>query len=95
MIRRPAGPVLLRHSRAAWGEDRAAALLAATTEALMLWDGELDYGELPDDIAVEARLACTSPTRSLVASAKAQKCGESCPRRPGASLAFAVAFRSA
>jgi hypothetical protein len=23
----------------------------------MLWDGELDYGELADDIAVEARLA--------------------------------------
>jgi hypothetical protein len=68
MIRRPAGPVLLWHSRAAWGEDRAAALLAATTEALMLWDGEVDYGELPDDIAVEVRLACTSPTRSFVAA---------------------------
>jgi transposase len=46
-----------RHSRGAWGEDHAAALLAAATETLMLWGGELDYGELADDIAVEARLA--------------------------------------
>ena len=34
-------------------------LLAAATETLRLFDGELDYPELADDIAVEARLALT------------------------------------
>ena len=48
---------LHRHSRGAWGEARADQLLAAATETLRLFDGELDYPELADDIAVEARLA--------------------------------------
>ena len=48
---------LYRHSRGAWGDEQADALLATAAETLTLWDGELDYGELADDIAVEARLA--------------------------------------
>jgi transposase len=48
---------LYRHSRGAWGEQQADALLDAATQTVALWDGDLDYGELADDIAVEARLA--------------------------------------
>lgn len=49
---------LIRTSRGQWREDKAAALLAAAEETLQLWgpDG-LDFGELAEDIAVEARLA--------------------------------------
>jgi Transposase IS116/IS110/IS902 family len=38
-----------RHSRGAWGDAHAQALLAAATQTLSLWDGELDYAELADD----------------------------------------------
>lgn len=49
---------LIRHSRGAWREDHAAALLAAARESLELW-GEhgLDFAELAADIAVEAEQA--------------------------------------
>ena len=33
--------------------------MAAAHETLAIWDDELDFGELADDIAVEARLALT------------------------------------
>jgi len=47
-----------RHSRGAWGEPQAEALLAAARETLELWaEGELDYPDLAEDIAIEARLA--------------------------------------
>jgi Transposase IS116/IS110/IS902 family len=47
-----------RHSRGAWGEPLADAVLAAAAETLQLWeDGALDYPDLAEDIAVEARLA--------------------------------------
>ena len=48
---------LYRHSRGAWGQRRAAKLLAAAEEALARWERELDYQQLAEDIAVEARLA--------------------------------------
>jgi transposase len=48
---------LYRHSRGAWGQQHAEALLDAATQTQALWNGELDYGELADDIAIEARLA--------------------------------------
>jgi transposase len=48
---------IYRHSRGAWADTHAEALLAAATQTLRLWDGELGYAELADDIAVEARLA--------------------------------------
>jgi transposase len=48
---------LYRHSRGAWGDDKATELLAAAAETLALWSTELDFGELADDIAMEARLA--------------------------------------
>ena len=48
---------LYRHSRGVWGDAKAAELLAAAEDTLALWAGELDYGELADDIAVEARMA--------------------------------------
>jgi len=51
------GRFLYRHSRGVWGEEKAAELLAAAEQTLALWAGELDYGELADDIAVEARVA--------------------------------------
>jgi transposase len=49
---------LIRHSRGAWREDHAEALLAAARESLELWgeDG-LDFAELAADIAVEAEQA--------------------------------------
>lgn len=47
-----------RHSRGAFGEPMADAILAAAAETLQLWAGnELDYPDLADDIAIEARLA--------------------------------------
>ena len=46
-----------RYSHGAWGEEHAARLLAAAAETLQLWDGELDYPDLAEDIATEARLA--------------------------------------
>jgi transposase len=48
---------IYRHSRGAWGEDKATALLAAANETIALWANDLDFGELADDIALEARLA--------------------------------------
>jgi transposase len=48
---------LWRYSRGAWGESHATVLLAAADETLRLWEEEIDFGELADDIAVEARLA--------------------------------------
>jgi hypothetical protein len=55
-----------RHSRGAWGEPHADALLAAAHQTLELWaDGELDYPDLAEDIAIEALsayyLICRSP----------------------------------
>ncbi|WP_433167224.1 IS110 family transposase [Kribbella sp. CA-247076] len=46
-----------RHSRGAWGEPEVDAILAAATATLELWDDELGFPELAEDIAVEARLA--------------------------------------
>ena len=46
-----------RHSHGRFSGDRAVAVLAAANSTLTLWGDELDYGELADDIAVEARLA--------------------------------------
>ena len=48
---------LWRHSRGAWGPDHADHLLAVADETLTLWANGIDYGDLADDIAVEARLA--------------------------------------
>jgi transposase len=53
---------LYRHSRGAWGETQAAQLLEAANETLQLFDGELDYPDLADDIALEARLALALTT---------------------------------
>ncbi|HEV8063306.1 MAG TPA: IS110 family transposase [Acidimicrobiales bacterium] len=46
-----------RYSHGKHGEDIAGPLLEAAAESLRLWDDELDFGELADDMAVEARLA--------------------------------------
>ena len=46
-----------RYSHGAWGDEHATRLLAAATETLQLWDGELSYPDLAEDIAAEARLA--------------------------------------
>lgn len=48
-----------RHSHGRFSGDRATAVLAAAKSTLALWGDELDYGELADDVAVEARLALT------------------------------------
>ena len=46
-----------RYSHGKHGEDQAVPLLEAAAETLSLWSDEIDFGELADDIAVEARLA--------------------------------------
>lgn len=46
-----------RHSRGRWGEEQAEAVLVAAAETRELWGDDLDYGELAEDIAIEARLA--------------------------------------
>lgn len=46
-----------RHSRGAWGEPEVDVLLTAARATLELWGGELEYTDLAEDIAVEARLA--------------------------------------
>lgn len=49
--------LLIRASRGAWREDKADALLAAARETLALWpDAAIDFAELAEDIAAEARL---------------------------------------
>lgn len=52
---------LIRHSRGAWREDHATALLTAARESLQLWgtgeDAAIDFAELAADIAVEAEQA--------------------------------------
>jgi hypothetical protein len=48
-----------RHSHGRWNTAHAAAVLAAAAETLELWGEELDFGELADDLAMEAQLALT------------------------------------
>ena len=51
-----------RYSHGAWGQDHAGRLLAAASETLQLWDEEISYPELAEDIAAEARLAVALTT---------------------------------
>jgi transposase len=46
-----------RYSHGAWGAEHASRILAAADQTLQLWDGELSYPDLAEDIAAEARLA--------------------------------------
>ena len=49
---------LIRHSRGAWRDAHATALLAAARETLQLWGADgIDFAELAADIAVEAEQA--------------------------------------
>lgn len=48
---------LHRHSHGRWNTEHAEAILDAAADTLALWGDALDYGELADDLAVEARLA--------------------------------------
>lgn len=52
---------LIRHSRGAWRDDHARALLTAAKQSLELWgtgpDAGIDFAELAADIAVEAEQA--------------------------------------
>jgi transposase len=56
-----------RYSHGAFGDQLAGQLLAAAAETLQLWDGELSFPDLADDLAAEARLALalTSEIRDL------------------------------
>ena len=49
--------LIWRYSHGKCGEAEAQLLLEAAAASLELWDGDLDFAELADDIAVEARLA--------------------------------------
>lgn len=49
--------LLIRASRGSWREEKADELLAAAAESLRLWPpGAIDFAELSEDVAVEARL---------------------------------------
>lgn len=49
--------LLIRASRGAWREEKSDELLAAAAETLRLWPaGAIDFAELAEDIAAEARL---------------------------------------
>lgn len=49
---------LIRHSRGAWREDKAAQILHAARESIALWGNDgIDFAELAADIAVEAEQA--------------------------------------
>lgn len=48
---------IYRHSRGAWGEPEADAVLAAAKATTDLWGDQLAFPDLAEDIAVEARLA--------------------------------------
>jgi transposase len=56
-----------RYSHGAFGEHYALGILAAAGETLQLWNGELSYPDLAEDIAAEARLALalTAEVRDL------------------------------
>ena len=57
--------LLIRASRGAWREEKADELLAAAAETLRLWPpGAIDFAELGEDIAAEARLVRHSAPRS-------------------------------
>jgi transposase-like protein len=47
----------------AFGDQYARGILAAAAETLQLWDGELSYPDLAEDIAAEARLALAITTQ--------------------------------
>lgn len=50
--------LLIRHSRGQWREEHAEQITAAARQSLELWpDGALDFAELAEDIAGEARMA--------------------------------------
>ena len=50
--------LMIRTSKGAWREDKAAALLAAADDTLALWaGGGIDFAELAADIAAEVRIA--------------------------------------
>jgi integrase len=51
-----------RHSHGRWDIEHAQAVLDAANETIALWGDEIDYGELADDLAIEARLALSLST---------------------------------
>ena len=63
-----------RYSHGAWGEEHATRLLAAAAETLQLWDGELHYPDLAEDIAAEARLALALCTEIRDLDARSPRC---------------------
>lgn len=48
---------LVRHSRNAWNHAEAEQIMIAARESITLWADDLDFGDLAEDIAIEARLA--------------------------------------
>ena len=48
---------LSRHSRNRWNQPEAEQIMAAARESIALWSEDLDFGDLAEDIAIEARLA--------------------------------------
>jgi hypothetical protein len=49
----PGSPGSSGWSRGAWGEEHVARILAAAAETLRLWDSEISYPDLAEDIAAQ------------------------------------------
>ncbi len=61
-----------RYSHGAFGELYAAGILAAAAETLQLWDGELSYPDLAEDIAASPPSARSPPNLDLDTKLAAQ-----------------------
>ena len=72
--------LIWRYSHGAWGEEHASRFLAAAAETLQLWDTELSYPDLAEDIAAEARLALASATEIRDLDTKTRRAAA--PARP-------------
>jgi hypothetical protein len=67
---------LYRHSLGAWGQAKAEELLAVAAETLELWGEELDYPDLAEDIAIEARWPWRSPRSFMSSMSASARCSQ-------------------
>jgi transposase len=75
--------LMIRTSKGAWREDKAAALLAAAGEAMALWaGGGIDFAELGADVAAEVRVARSLNDEIAVLEQRAAPLFAAADRRP-------------
>lgn len=75
--------LMIRTSRGAWRDDKAAALLTAAADTLTLWaGGGIDFAELAADIAAEVRVARSLTDEIAVLEQRAAPMFAARDRRP-------------